>query len=457
MNVRARKPEEMSPGPTYQQVLDRDTRPVPEMLRIESAPDIGCEPVDASRYTSQAFFDKEVEKVWLKAWQMACREEDIPNPGDYQIYEVVGKSLIIVRTQTGAIKALYNSCLHRGRKLVTLEGCKQEFRCPFHGMTWALDGAFKWNPLDWDMPWATGEDFRLPEAKVGTWAGFVFISFDPDAPPLETVLHPMNAHFERWRLEDTYKFVHVAKVFPANWKAVSEAFMESHHSLTTHPQILPYLADLNSQYDVLSDHVTRHISAMGVPAPLFGKPDISEDEILGAIFGGSSRADGTGGMKVPPGMTARSFAAEMSRQAFAKEDGYDYSGAADAEMLDAILYNVFPNVSFWAGFVPNLVYRWRPVGRSPDKTVMEIIRLKRVPKGQPRPKPCQVHWLKEDESFSSAEELGPLGIIFDQDMGNLPYVQEGLHASGTGKVHFGRYSEMRLRHLHRMIDRYIAA
>ena len=41
-------------------------------------------------------------------------------------------------------------------------------------------------------------------------------------------------------------------------------------------------------------------------------------------------------------------------------------------------------------------------------------------------------------------------------MGNLPFVQEGLHASGNGVVHFGRYSEMRIRKLHQMIDRYIA-
>ena len=42
-------------------------------------------------------------------------------------------------------------------------------------------------------------------------------------------------------------------------------------------------------------------------------------------------------------------------------------------------------------------------------------------------------------------------------MGNLPYVQEGLKASGNGVVQFGRYTEMRIRKLHQMIDRYIAA
>jgi hypothetical protein len=67
-----------------------------------------------------------------------------------------------------------------------------------------------------------------------------------------------------------------------------------------------------------------------------------------------------------------------------------------------------------------------------------------------------VHELGLDEPWSQAAELGALSTIFEQDMGNLPYVQEGLHASATGLVHFGRYSEMRIRQLHRLLDRFIA-
>ena len=67
-----------------------------------------------------------------------------------------------------------------------------------------------------------------------------------------------------------------------------------------------------------------------------------------------------------------------------------------------------------------------------------------------------MHELGIDDAWSEATELGGLAGIFEQDMGNLPYVQEGLHASGNGLVHFGKYSEMRIRHMHHMIERYIA-
>ena len=159
--------------------------------------------------------------------------------------------------------------------------------------------------------------------------------------------------------------------------------------------------------------------------------------------------------KVPEGTTARAYAGELFRQMFSAEDGHDYSDKSDAEMLDAILYNCFPNMSFWAGFAPNLVYRWRPIGVRHDQTLMEVIRLKRVPKDGPRPRPATMHLLRDDEQWSDAEELGPLGEIFNQDMANLPFVQEGLDASLSGVVHFGRYSEMRIRQHHIMLERYL--
>jgi hypothetical protein len=63
--------------------------------------------------------------------------------------------------------------------------------------------------------------------------------------------------------------------------------------------------------------------------------------------------------------------------------------------------------------------------------------------------------LSDDEAWTTAEELGGLAAVFDQDMSNLQFVQEGLHSSGTGLVNFGRYSEMRIRKLHHMLDRYM--
>ncbi|MEM7020843.1 MAG: Rieske (2Fe-2S) protein, partial [Pseudomonadota bacterium] len=179
--VRPGQPNAVSPS--YQEVLNFDTF-VPDYLRAESAPFLGDEPVDTSCFTSHEFFEKEVEKLWPRIWQYACREEEVPNVGDYVVYDIARYSLLITRTAEDKIQAFHNVCLHRGRKLCLENGHAQRFRCPFHGFTWGVNGEFRGTPANWDFSSLTKEDYKLPEAKVEVWAGYVFINMDDNAPPL---------------------------------------------------------------------------------------------------------------------------------------------------------------------------------------------------------------------------------------------------------------------------------
>ncbi|MDB5481407.1 MAG: Rieske (2Fe-2S) protein [Caulobacteraceae bacterium] len=441
----------------YQEILDTDTRPVPDCLRERSVPDIGTKPVSVEHYTSPEVFQRSISKVWLRTWQMACREEEIPLVGDYQIYDVVGKSLIIVRSGPDEIRALHNSCLHRGRKLVTQNGSKREFRCPFHGFTWAPDGAFLFNPVEWDFPQCSHEQLRLPEAKVARWGGFVFINFDPGAPSLDSVIDPIPRHFDRWVMEDKYIFAHVAKRAKANWMIAQEAFMETHHSIGTHPQIMPFITDANAQYDIFSDHVTRHISGRGHQSPFITDRVLTQDEIANALLnqGVAPRGAAPNALSVvPEGMTARSYVAEIARASLQQETGYDLAETADCELGDSLIYNLFPNLSVWGGAIPNLVYRWRPVGRRHDESMMEIYILKRVPKGDARPRPARMQLLGDDEPWASADNIGGLGPVVDQDWANMEAMQEGLAASEAQVVQLGHYLEMRIRQHHATFDAY---
>jgi hypothetical protein len=298
---------------------------------------------------------------------------------------------------------------------------------------------------------------RLTEARTATWGGFVFINMDPAAPPLEEYLEVLPAHFSRWRLEDCWKAAHVAKVVACNWKVAQEAFMESYHVIATHPQILDVIADANSQYDVYGDHVNRNLTAFAAPSPHRGVGRVSELTTLQGMLELMSRPGSAAGLMAKAGTSnPRAVLGALNRTSFEKAWGGDWSGVTDAETLDAMVYNVFPNFSPWGGFAPNIVYRWRPNGLDVGSCIMEAMILKRVPQGQPRPKPVPVHWLGPDEPWSAAKELPILGAVIDQDMGNMPYVQEGLLASGTGTVHLGRYQESRIRHFHRTLDRYLA-
>lgn len=443
---------------SYQELLDEDPLAVPPFMRFESSVDLGVEPIAASRYTSQEFFDREVASVWLKTWQYVCREEEIPEPGDMQVFDLVGRSAVVVRQRDGGLKAMRNVCLHRGRKLITKNGCHTQLRCPFHGFSWNLDGSFAKNPTKWDFPQIDEAKFSLPEIALDSWGGFIFINFDPDAAPLASIAAPMPEHFAHWQIAECHQIAHVAKVVPVNWKAAIEAFIESHHVLTTHPQISPYTGDANTQYDILSDHVCRFITPLGTPSPLIDNPNLTPAKIVENWFSKGSRAGAAGpGDGFAEGQRPRDYAARIARKTWGERTGRDYSEVAETDLIDAISYHMFPAFGLWGGIGSHIGYRWRPWEGRVDRTLMEIYLFAPNAVGAKPPAPAPLTFLGEEEAWATASELGYLGPVFDQDQANFGPLQEGLTAMGDDMLQFGRYSEIRCRQLHRAIDRYMAA
>ncbi len=74
--------------------------------------------ISGKRYTDQEFFDLEFENIFLKSWLMIFREDEIPNPGDFKIFDKLQRDILIVRQKDKSIKAFYNTCSHRGASLV---------------------------------------------------------------------------------------------------------------------------------------------------------------------------------------------------------------------------------------------------------------------------------------------------------------------------------------------------
>ena len=437
-----------SPGITYQQLLDADTRPVPAVLRLEAPRFLGDADIPVSNYTSRAFHELEKEKVWKRVWQFACREEEIPNTGDYVIYEITTMSFIVIRQQDGSIKAYPNACLHRGRRLKDYDGRCSEIRCNFHGFAWALDGALADVPARWDFPHVSDDAFHLPEAKVGTWAGFVMINPDPNCQPLLEFLGGIVDHFAIWDLASSYKEAHVARVIPANWKVVQEAFCEAYHVSGTHPQILPYLGDTNSQVDIW-DTFSRVITPGGTPSPLLDYP-VSEIDMMRAML--DIRTDQSMPVTMDESQSMRGVAAEMGRTRWRAIVGDRVDSMSDAELMDSIDYTVFPNFHPWGAF-NRIVYRFRPNGDDHRSAIMECIFL--APFSGERPPPAPIHWLEEHETFSDATELGMLGKVFDQDLFNMPRVQLGLEATFKPGVTLGNYQESKVRWLHQVLGEWV--
>jgi phenylpropionate dioxygenase-like ring-hydroxylating dioxygenase large terminal subunit len=455
-----------STGPRVQDVLDKERRDVPDALRLESAVDLGVDAIPIERYLSRSFHELEVEKVWRKVWQMACREEDIPNVGDHVVYEIVNDSFIVVRTSPTEIKAFVNACLHRGRRLRSEGGCVPNFRCPFHGFTWNIDGTFMENPSGWDFPQIKPERFSLPQVRVGTWGGFVFINMDRNAPSLEEYLEDLPKHFTHRPLEHRYTSIHIQKVVRANWKIAAEAFLESFHLVATHPQLLGSTADESTEYDVWPGqrHISRAITVAGYASPHMKATDddaVLANYLLNRQYYGRTmegRDLVASDLELAEGQTPREFIASQLREQFKPLLGAEEAEAAtDCELMDPIAYTVFPNFAPWMAAGPSLVYRFRPNGDDQNSSLIDVMFLSPYPPGTERPGPCPIHYLDEDQEWTEAEELGRLGPVLNQDAYNIPEVQRGLKAlQGFRRgLMMSRYQESRIRHFHQTLAEYI--
>jgi phenylpropionate dioxygenase-like ring-hydroxylating dioxygenase large terminal subunit len=439
-----------APGPTYQDMLDADTHAVPLLLRVQSAENLDLSDVPAERYFSRQVHELEKQRIWARVWQLACREEAIPEVGDTEVYDIAEISILVVRVGPDEIKAYYNACLHRGRRLRSAAGRVSELRCPFHGFCWHLDGALKRVPSAWDFPHVDAEHFGLPEVRVGRWGGFVFITMDPDAASLEDFLGALPEHFERWDLENRYTEAHVEKLLPCNWKIAQESFMESFHVAATHPQVTTATADTASQYDVFGTW-SRAITPRGYPSEQL-RTQPTEQEMLDSMIDRS--LDDPRAATLPAGGRARTFVAAGGRERLRQVIGDAADNFCDAEMVDSFYFTVFPNFHPWGAF-NGLTYRFRPNGNDPETSWMDVWLLR--PFRGERPPAAERQLLGIDDDFTDAPELGPYARVFHQDVFNMGEIQRGLHTLVLNKpgVTLARYQETKIRHFHEMWDRYM--
>jgi phenylpropionate dioxygenase-like ring-hydroxylating dioxygenase large terminal subunit len=445
--------EARCPGPSTRDLILRDTGPAtPAKLTTETYAFLGDADLDYDRYISQERFDLEMKKLWPRVWQWACREEHLLHVGDYVTYDVGPHSIILVRSGPDEIKGYVNACLHRGTQFRPSDsrGVAPILRCPFHGWSWSLDGQLKELPCRWDFPHVKDEEFRLPEVKVERWGGFVFINMDPDARPLAEHMGVLPEHFrDGWDLSNRYTVLHIQKELDTNWKPAQEAFLEAYHVYATHTQGLPTAGDANAQYDIFGETVTRFVHTIGHQSPHL-KREISQQEMLEKLRAGPE------GAVLPPGRLARSVAADHQREALSKDWRVDLSGYSDSEMMDSIEYFLFPNMFLFPGVTLPMIYRFRPIGMDPGRTLFDLLFLRPLAPGEARPEAPEPYRVTPGESYASAPGMDPgLGFVYDQDTDNLAMQYKGFQASRKRGQTLGNYQEARIRRMHLTLDKFL--
>lgn len=447
--------EARAPGPTLRDQLLADPTPPPAPLLAQAYAYLGSDDIPYTNYTSQAYADAEVAHVWSRTWQWACHLDHIPEPGDYLVYDVGPYSALIVRTESGAIKAYYNACMHRGTQLRPPDTCgfARQLRCPFHGWTWSLDGTLVDLPDRWDFPHVSADSHRLDEMPVDVFAGFVWVNFDQGAGPLRDHLGVLPEHFAFFDIEDRYIETHVRKKLPCNWKAAIEAFIEAYHVRETHAS--GQLGDeVTTQYDIFEPNVSRFIHTTGLDSPQ--RPVKRTEAELFAHMTRNLR-HGMEPLQLPEGMRARDFYAKYVQREMGERYGRDFSHLSESITLDSIEYFCFPNAFFFPGLSLPMIYRFRPHPTDIDLSYFEILMMRHRPLDGAAPPPPEVIDLEVDESYSKAVGLGGLGRVYDQDTANMAAQTRGFRASRKRGQTLGNYQEARTRHFQRRVAEELAS
>ena len=223
----------------------------------------------------------------------------------------------------------------------------------------------------------------------------------------------------------------------------------------THPQVSPTNADVNSQYDTYGEHVNRFISTLGVVSPT-KEGMYSEQDVLDRFTVGDSSIV-TEKPQVGEGETARQKMADMFRAGFEKAANAKLDHVSDSEILDCFSYTIFPNCFLFPGISLPMVYRFRPSPRNHRESLYEVLFLWPKPTDGSHYETAELVTIGKEQSFTEAKGMDPgFGGILDQDTDNLILQQEGMEASAKTGQTLGDYQEIRIRHFHQAIDKYMA-
>ncbi|WP_439816072.1 aromatic ring-hydroxylating oxygenase subunit alpha [Zavarzinia sp. CC-PAN008] len=186
-------------------------------------------------YTEPAFYARELERVFRPSWNFVARLDELPNPGDYLVFDLAGESVIVVHGSDGAPRAFVNSCRHRGTRLLEGAGrCGKLISCPYHAWAFDTEGHLIATPGMEDVACFDKAEWGLVPVRLETWAGFIFITLSAATPPLAEFLGNAPEVFAPYNFGDMVCVRRKDYVLDCNWKIYIENAMEDYHTPTVH-------------------------------------------------------------------------------------------------------------------------------------------------------------------------------------------------------------------------------
>jgi phenylpropionate dioxygenase-like ring-hydroxylating dioxygenase large terminal subunit len=440
-------------------------------IEVEAAEQLSAPAtIGVKAYLSEDYARAERDRLWRKVWQQVGRVEDLPKVGSFLTYDILDDSVIVVRTGPETLKAHHNVCVHRGRRLVDTPeraksacGHKKSFVCGFHGWTYDLDGGCTHIPerQDWQDS-LTPQNTHLAPVHVDTWGGWVWINLDPHCEPLRDYLEPAATMLDPFGLQNMRVKWRKWLTFQCNWKVAIEAFNETYHVATTHPQFNKFGTfrgwakaqgkHSNIGYDAPKD-LTETKSKIRLGS---GDPRISTAEMqvytleetnattTKTLVDAAKRLADELPEDTPPDQVLSHWLTSARSDDAARGVVWP---VIDPEHLakSGTAWQIFPNFQIGHAVNNALCYSARPFGYDPNKCIFEVSVYQLYAKGEEP----QTKW-----EYAAADDPR-WGSVLPQDFANMAAVQQGMKSDGFRGTLPNPYRERSIANLHRNLASYM--
>ena len=186
-------------------------------------------------YKDEGIYNLEINNIFHKHWLFAGHISQVPDKGDYFLFEFSNESIIIVRNKNNKLKAHINVCRHRGSKIcLDKKGNKNLLTCPYHAWSYDLDGVLisaREMPGDFKF-----EHNSLIPVHLELIGGFIFISLSKNPLSLNNLKRDLTETLELFGLDCLKLVKHKRYSIPANWKLAVENYNECYHCIPSHKE-----------------------------------------------------------------------------------------------------------------------------------------------------------------------------------------------------------------------------
>ena len=186
-------------------------------------------------YTDADIYERDINEIFLKSWIYAGHSSEIPNVGDYFLFEMAGESVIVVRDGDHGINAIINVCRHRGSKIcLESKGCAKKLVCRYHAWVYELNGALRAAPhMSEDLDRSA---LSLKKIHCEILDGLIFVNFVERPASFDCIRKGLSGCLKPYRLDRARVAHRQTYTINANWKLSVENYTECYHCAPSHPE-----------------------------------------------------------------------------------------------------------------------------------------------------------------------------------------------------------------------------